>query len=297
MFGDLFAELTRAAGELVPRPQAKFEDRARPPASKPIEPEPAPPTRAAISDELFADLVADCGLGDLADGARSLAVRGARLGQDPGTATRSSDATGIPATIEIDLSTVPRPSPWPDSGALRIEIDPNARAGGEKAPLPVALSLVPLDAERPLLGSPELTLPRAWSASAQALGLGPEQVDRWEELRRRLAEAHGVELTDEPSRPFAIHRLFGYPDERTGQMPVWCELLERGVDLGGEPVFMHPMSRRVSEDAGRWRLLLQLSRDPRLDWRWGDGLERLYVWVPAEELDAGRPGHSRAFVL
>jgi hypothetical protein len=296
MFGDLLAELTRAAGELVPIPSARSRNPAGPRVSEPIEPEPAPLSDAAVSDESFLDLVADCGLGDLANGARSLAVRGARLSKEAGAATTSSDPAGIPAAIEIDLSTVPHPSPWPDSGALRVEIDADSRAGGERGPLAVALSLGPA-AEPPLVGFPELTLPRAWSASAQALGLGPDQLDRWEELRWLLAEAHGVELTDEPSRPFAIHRLFGYPDERTGQMPVWSELLERGVDLGGEPVFMHPMSRRVAEEAGRWRLLLQLSRDPRLGWRWGAGLERLYVWVPAEELEAGHLDHPRAFVL
>jgi hypothetical protein len=315
MFSGLFTDLARTAGELLPLPS--IEPKARPRATEPevIEPDPAPPTSAAVSDQRLIELAEQCELGDLAEQIQELAVRGARLSCEAGGDSEALQASAEPPLVAIDLATLPRPTPLPTSGTLAISVERGALAApGDKAgPVSAMVSLGPGGdgsrasgypdgdgrfsvGERPIVASPELTLPRAWSSPVQALGLRGDRVDRWEELRRRLAFAQGVDLTDQPARPLSIHRLLGYPDERTGQMPVWCELLERGVDLRGEPVFMHPMAHQVQEDAVRWRLLLQASRDPRLGWRWGDGRERLYVWVLEEELADRSFERIRAFV-
>ena len=302
MLSGLFTDLARTAGGLLPVPS--IAPKARPRALEPevMEPDPAPPTTAAVSDQRLLELVEQCELGDLAEQVLGLAVRGARLSCEPGGHSEPLESSDPPAVV-VDLATLSRPSPLPTSGTLAISVERGTSAGfaDKSEPLSATVSLGLAangsrasgyrdegdrfsNAERPIVASPELTLPRAWSSPVQALGLRGDRVDRWEELRRRLAFAQGVDLTDQPARPLSIHRLLGYPDERTGQMAVWCELLERGVDLRGEPVFMHPMARQVQEDAVRWRLLLQASRDPRLGWRWGEGYERLYVWVLDEEL-------------
>jgi len=297
MLAGLLTEFAQAAEERLPGMGAGSKPAGVPPAAELIEPEPAPTTSGAISDGRLEELIADCGLGELGEAVRSVAVRGARLRHESDTAAEPLDPAGIPAAIEVDLGTLPHTSPLPVEGVLRVEVDADARAAvGEHGPVDVTVSLGRAGEGPALGGSPELTLPRAWSARAQALGVEPGQVDPWEELRRRIADAHGVELTDEPLPPLSIHRLFGYPDERTGQMPVWCELLERGVDLGGEPPFMHPMAPQVQDDAMRWRLLLQASRDPQLGWRWGGGGERFYVWALDEDLADQSFARTWAFI-
>ncbi len=296
MFGGFLAELARAAEERLPGMGGGSEGARERLSAEAIEPEPAPPTSAAVSDERLEELVAECGLAALGEAVRSAAVRGARLGPAPDAAEERLDTAGIPAAIEIDLGALPDFASLPGEGVLRVEVDADSPAAGEPGPVDVAVSLGTAGEGTALAASAELTLPRAWSAWAQALGVELDQVDPWEELRRQVADAQGVGLTDDPSPPVAIHRLLGYPDERTGQMPVWCELLERGVDLGGEPPFMHPSAPEAQHEALRWRLLLQASRDPQLGWRWGEGGERLYVWVLDEDLADQSFARTRAFV-
>jgi hypothetical protein len=294
MFGGVFGELARVAGDRFAWLPVEPRHADPLPPSESAELEPAARTSAVVSDEGLLELAEGCDLNELAEQVQGLSVRGSRLHPELG-APQPPGRLRPPAEVTVDLTTLPRHLPLLDAGALRVEVDPDALTGNQ-GPVEVAVALVSESAAPRLLACPELTLPRAWSAPVQALGLRPDQLERWEELRRRLAAAQGVELTDHPARPFSIHRLLGYPDEQTGEMPVWCELREQGIDLGGEPVFMHPLAQQVGAEARRWRLLLQISRDARLGWRWGTGFERLYVWIPATDLRSGRLDRVRALI-
>jgi hypothetical protein len=134
--------------------------------------------------------------------------------------------------------------------------------------------------------SAELQLPRAWSAPIQALGLDDVEHEAWEQLRRQLADRQGVELHDRMPGLQALHRLLGYPDERRGDMPVACELLARGHALGDDPPYAHPNAVDVEPEAGRWRLLLQLTVDDEIGWSWGAWCNRLYFWIDERDLAA-----------
>jgi len=91
-----------------------------------------------------------------------------------------------------------------------------------------------------------------------------------------------------------MHRLLGYPDTRRGDMPLACELLDRGYVLGETPPLAHPCAADAEPHAGRWRLLLQLSMDDALGWFWGGGRERLYVWIDESDLTNGDFSRVRA---
>jgi hypothetical protein len=132
--------------------------------------------------------------------------------------------------------------------------------------------------------SSELTLPRAWAAAAEKLDLTFGEQQAWQELRRRLARWQGVTLADETPEPQAIHRLLGYPDERSGLMPLRCELSARGLTLEAHELDQLPERAEIHAASQRWRLLAQLSADPELDWSWGAGRERLYIWIDGPAL-------------
>jgi hypothetical protein len=94
----------------------------------------------------------------------------------------------------------------------------------------------------------------------------------------------------------ALHRLLGWPDERRGEMPLACELLARGAELGDEPPDLHPQAERAREHVAGWRLLLQLSADDEVGWGWAGPRTRCYVWVHEARLAAGDLTAVRAFV-
>jgi hypothetical protein len=143
--------------------------------------------------------------------------------------------------------------------------------------------------------SPEFQLPRVWSDSVQALELEEAEHDGWQRLREQLAERQGVEVHDMTHGFQVMHRLLGYPDTRRGDMPLACELLDRGYILGDTPPLAHPCAAEAEPDAGRWRLLLQLSIDDELGWSWGDRRERLYLWIDDGDLTNGDFSRVRAF--
>jgi hypothetical protein len=143
--------------------------------------------------------------------------------------------------------------------------------------------------------TPELQLPREWSDSVQALGLDEAEHDGWHRLRRQLAERQGVAVHDSTHVFQVIHRLLGYPDERRGDMPLACALLERGYVLGEDPPLAHPYAAEAAPHAGRWQLLLQLSADDELGWSWGRRRERLYLWIDERDLAYGNFARVRAF--
>jgi len=144
--------------------------------------------------------------------------------------------------------------------------------------------------------SAELVLPRVWSEPVQALELDQAGQTAWIALRERLAALQEVALHSEDPDPSVIHRLLGYPDERTGDMALACELLACGIDLDGVPPFAHPRAAELGPRSTRWRMLLQLSADDLVGWNWGSQDARLYVWIDTADLAAGEFSRTRAIV-
>lgn len=147
---------------------------------------------------------------------------------------------------------------------------------------------------RPLLLSSELTIPRVMAQPVRALGLSISEQSKWEQVRRELAELQGVEPWEPGTELRSRHHLLGYADEARGDMQLVCELAARGVDVGYGSPAAHPDSRGLDGVAERWRLLLQLSVDDAVGWRFGHGRERLYLWGPEDELADGVMAHVRA---
>jgi hypothetical protein len=149
-----------------------------------------------------------------------------------------------------------------------------------------------------LRASREVVLPRAWSAVMEPFDLDSAEQQSWQELRHRLADWQGVIVGDETEPGTILHRLGGFPDERNGDMPLLCELLDRGIDVAGEPPRTHSSAAAVDADGRwrRWRLLLQLSADDRLGWSWGGESRRAYVWIDESDLRAGRFDRVRPLV-
>ena len=167
----------------------------------------------------------------------------------------------------------------------RIPRDPGARIGASAPVTARALEL-----------TVELSLPRVWSAEVQALGLDEAEQQLWEQIRRELAIAQGVEAWEAGEEPRSRHHLGGFADEPRGDLAVACELAARGIDVGYGSPLAHPEARRLGDAPARWRLLLQLSADEEAGWSFGRGRERLYVLGPADALAAGdvEPVHALA---
>jgi hypothetical protein len=138
-----------------------------------------------------------------------------------------------------------------------------------------------------LLASRELVLPRQWSDEVGELGLDEQGVQAWGRLRERLAAEQERELFGE-SDGVVSHRWLGLPDDRSGSMPLECELRARGLFEHGVAPYAHERDGEVDSECSRWRLLLQLSADPRIGWRWGERGERLYAWMTRADMREGR---------
>lgn len=272
----LAGEMLRGRGRLV---EAMAPEPADPAAAETLdapaieEPLALPSLRLVSSDELAA-LAIEAGLERRLSAVSALARRSIRL--TAGGAGRSRrGAPGDACVLELDLADVAEVAGGglglPQAGVLRC-----VHAGGHLVDVVVhEQNEDPGDGPAVAL-SAELTLPRVWAAPVQALGLDPAEEKAWEALRERLAELQGVEL---PTRtPQRLDRVLGWPEDRIGDMPLSCELVSRGHDLGGEPAGLHPHATECEGAAARWRLAVQLVLQP-------DG--RLFVWVPSEGLAEG----------
>jgi hypothetical protein len=144
-----------------------------------------------------------------------------------------------------------------------------------------------------LASTRELLLPREWSDQVQELGLDDAGLQAWGRLRSRLAALQGRELYGELDSVVS-HRWLGLPDDRSGSMPLECELRTEGLFEAGLAPWAHPQAARLSRCSGRWRLLLQLSPDQALGWSFGGSGERLYIWMTDEDLLHGRFDRSVA---
>jgi hypothetical protein len=275
-FGRAWREALTAAPKLAPRPLAGVsgltdspaappEDPALPPFSSPIAAAPVAATEGLTLEDLLAH-ASEVGLAHRRDAIRSLARWSVRL--TPAAGGRSRLGTAPDVLAEIDLSSVVAPE-LPTYGRLRFDADAVHHVDDA--------ATVGADGES-LEATRELLLPRVWSDGVEALALNNEERDGWQALRVWLAERQGVELHDQASGFLALHRLLGYPDETSGDMPLTCELLADGAVLDEPYPRMHPRAPEVASRTGRWRLLLQLSTG---------GLQRVYFWVAAEDLRAG----------
>jgi hypothetical protein len=120
---------------------------------------------------------------------------------------------------------------------------------------------------RELQISVQLAIPRVWAAPVAALNLDQREQAQWESVRAELAKLQGLDLDEPAPGKRCLHRLGGYPDDSRGGMPALCEQVSAGVELDDELA------------AQSWSLLLQLSADDLLGWKWGESArERLYVW-------------------
>ncbi|MBS1843031.1 MAG: hypothetical protein JST53_01315 [Actinobacteria bacterium] len=266
-----------------------------------------------VSPEQLRELAVEHGLGRFEDQIAELAAKSLRLtagGRDRSSTSFTGGSPRLPDPVEaerkaddhheflacIDLSSLDRRtgSLWvlsslgvddqgsPIHGAkLVVDTDPPPPAPPDARPLAVAM---------------ELTLPRPWSAQVAELDLGGAETEAWGTLRDDLAATQRVPTGDSLPRSVALHRVFGYPDERRGDMPLACELAARGFELGSEPARSHPEATALEADSTRWRMALQLSRDDELDWRWGPSFERLYLWTTGCTLEPGTVLPTRTIV-
>jgi hypothetical protein len=154
---------------------------------------------------------------------------------------------------------------------------------------PLGASILPLTPGGTRLRlAPELALPRVWSDPVQALNLTDVELGLWEKLRERLAAVQGTMLADLLPNDPEVHRLFGYPDERTGDMQLICELGARGYDVADQFAVYDLATEDARSCSDRWRLLAQfeIGRAVReVNWR------RLYYWVDKDDLDCGQFAH------
>ena len=254
------------------------------------------PARAASLDELLALAHAE-GLTQRDDELRALATRSLRM--TPIEASHADawiltgegwGATGDEALLAlIDLTATTGHECWlPGAGWLALFVESGdgsigseaRRAHGVILDMPAAIS----NAAEPVALSPELTIPRRWHQAAQALELEESEADAYDRLRTRLQVVQGIESDDDGGLSIAYHRLLGYPNETTGNMPLDCARAQRDWSAAD----------RLESDPGdpglpscEWQLLAQISVGERL---------RAYVWIHQTDLEAREFGQLCAFV-
>jgi uncharacterized protein YwqG len=158
--------------------------------------------------------------------------------------------------------------------------------------VPVGSELAEAEGARPKIlvaPSAELTLP-----VEPTFELDGWELEKWTDLRERLAVFQGVELEDRSADYHALHRMLGYPETFADGMELDAQLVSHGVDLEEEP-YAHPHYENLAPGAADWRLLLQLSSDDDAAISLGY-FERLFIWIRDEDLRNGRFDRVRAFV-
>ena len=276
------AQSEEAAAPIVPPMPARVPARAA--------------ARAASLDELLA-LAHGEGLTQRDDGLRALARRSLRMTPiEPGHADAwilTADdwgATGdevLLALIHL-AATSTHDCSLPGEGWLALFVESWDGSTGSKASRAHGVSLdtpaaIPNGAE-PVALSSELVIPRRWHEAAQALEFDDGEADAYDRLRTRLQVLQGLENDDDGGLRIAYHRLLGYPNETTGNMPPQCARAQRERSAADE----------VETDPGapalpsrEWQLLAQISVGR---------LRRAYVWIHQTDLEVGDFGHLWAFV-
>ena len=166
-----------------------------------------------------------------------------------------------------------------DSADSRAESEAR-RAHGVVLDMPATIS----DAAEPVALHPERVLPRRWHEAVQALDLDDSEVDAYDRLRARLQDLQGIERDADGGLMIAYHRLLGYPNETTGNMPGDCvhALRDWSIANGLKPDPIDP-----AMPSSEWQLLAQVSIGEE---------RRTYVWIRQSDLEAGKFENLCAFV-
>jgi uncharacterized protein YwqG len=110
----------------------------------------------------------------------------------------------------------------------------------------------------------------------------PDKADLWFGDESSYAKRRPL-----PFKGLPRHQALGEPTKiQSGNLPLQCEMLSRGMEPNEFGVYRHP-DRRNLEAAGRdWKLLLQIETDKDIGWNWWDE-GTLYFWVRESD---GRKG-------
>jgi uncharacterized protein YwqG len=318
-----FRELLREAVDVVQEVSSALQSVSEPDTWRPPPPVPAQPSTRLVDDDMLLALCSEAGLDQRAADVRRTARTGMRLtrAQSGGAELGRSRLGGSPDLPpgfvwpiwsgrelgflgQIDLGAVAAVdggTALPREGLLLFFYDvaagPSGLSPAHRGSCRVVLVSARADELEadgrhapalrtlPLAVSPELMLPGAWSFAAEELELAPDEMDKWDELRDRLARAQGVELEEKGPDRVALHRLLGYQDEVGREIELDCQLASAGVDA--EDVSLYFESRADHEaEARTWRLLLQLSADDSLATPDGS-FDRLFVCIREPDLRAG----------
>lgn len=300
LLGDMF----RQAGRMVlpSIPSGGPPPPAEPPASARL------PLHSASVEQLRASAV-ELGLGARVDAVRALARRSLRLAVEPGAGGEAllfggeapiGEDTEWPSWQGRPLTLLAQVDTGQPLGRLLFFYDAVGRPSGCLAAHGGSARVLqandaPLARRRgpsmPAAGTPgaigaELVLPRPASQAVAALELTRAEQEAWQALREELSGIQGTELGDRRGAGFtSVHRVYGYPDIRSDEMPLTCELAAAGEDVVEGRARMHRRAAEMTEQAVRWELVAQLSWDARLGWPWA--AQRIYFWADRDALAAG----------
>jgi hypothetical protein len=250
------------------------------------------PVRAASLDELVA-LAHEEGLTQRDDELRALARRSLRMMPIEGGRADAWILTsdeGVAVVDEVLLALISLAATrghgceLPGEGWLALFMDSGdgfadseaRRAHGVVLDMPAAIS----DAAEPVALHPELVMPRRWHEAVQVLDLDETEAEAYDRLRTRVQDLQGVEIDADCAPLIAYHRLLGYPNETTGNMPSECvRALSRW--RVADRLESNPIEPALA------LLLAQVSVGDR---------RRAYVWIRQTDLEAGAFEKLCAFV-
>jgi uncharacterized protein YwqG len=98
---------------------------------------------------------------------------------------------------------------------------------------------------------------------------------------------HGVRSYLATADVSPSHKLLGHPQPVQGAMEEEVALVTGGVYCGDASCYSDPRAAKLKQDAGRWRLLLQVDTDDKTSMMWGDA-GMLYFWIREDDLQARR---------
>jgi uncharacterized protein YwqG len=320
-FKDVFREMVKAH-ESINSAIGSFNDQlneAEPDPWRPEPPRPAGPATGVVDDERLAGLTREAGLESRLADVRSTARAGVRLTptSSPRGRSRLGGSPDIPADFEwptwfdrplafvaqidmAELAAADVSGGLPDAGLLLVFAElaanltglmPDHKGSCRVVHLPPEVELAEDTRRSPEFRqlavelTRELQLPSAYCFASEPLGLGPEEMDAWEDLRSRLAKAQGVELEEDGYGRMALHRALGYQDEVGREIELDCQLASSGIDAADVLAYFEVRDEHEAE-ARRWQLLLQLTAGPTV--RLGESVERLFVCIRDDDLEAGR---------
>jgi hypothetical protein len=193
-----------------------------------------------------------------------------RLG-DPSTAPEDDDLRAA-----LDLRTLDPAGLTALEGLLlvRAVFPRGSRVGRAEGRLDVTADVVTSSiCETVVGGSVELVVPRTWAAPVERLGLDPAEQDAWTAFREALAIAQRIDPLDSTAGTHRLNRLLGYPDERTGTLPLVAELFATGRRVDD---FALENREATEERAQRWTMLLQLQPP--------DDAGTVTIWIDSNRL-------------